>query len=108
MRVRRFWYTMLPLAAGFATVACQSAQRPAALLSPAQATPPPLVAAAASPPAQAHNSSSPNALPAPAQSPAPNPPKQRALSADPVADLIAQVEVEYQAGQENYRAGHLE
>src|SRR4029077_3522984 len=29
-------------------------------------------------------------------------------SADPVADLIAKVEKEYQAGQENYTAGHLE
>jgi len=33
---------------------------------------------------------------------------QQALSPDPVADLIAQVEKEYQAGQDNYRAGHLE
>ena len=33
---------------------------------------------------------------------------EQALSVDPVADLIARVEKEYQAGQENYRAGHLE
>ena len=33
---------------------------------------------------------------------------QQALSPDPVADLIAQVEKEYQSGQDNYRAGHLE
>ena len=31
-----------------------------------------------------------------------------ALEVDPVADLIARVEKEYQAGQDNYRAGHLE
>jgi membrane-bound lytic murein transglycosylase D len=31
-----------------------------------------------------------------------------AASADPAADLIAQVEKEYQAGQDNYTAGHLE
>ena len=30
------------------------------------------------------------------------------LAADPVADLINRVEAEYQAGQDNYRAGHLE
>src|SRR5512141_1330808 len=30
------------------------------------------------------------------------------LQVDPVGDLIAKVEKEYQAGQENYRAGHLE
>src|SRR6201993_4355187 len=107
MRLRKFWYAILPLAVGSVTVGCPSAQRPASLLSPAQASPPALVAAAApAPPEQ--NPTTPKAPPAPAPSPAPNPPKQRALSADPVADLIAQVEVEYQAGQENYRAGHLE
>src|SRR5262249_31384107 len=74
---------------------------------PKQATPPGLVAVAA-PKAPEQNSGTPNVLPVPAQPPAPNPPRQRALSADPVADLIAQVEAEYQAGQENYRAGHLE
>src|SRR5277367_2107335 len=38
----------------------------------------------------------------------PNSQAEQALSVDPVADLIARVEKEYQAGQENYRAGHLE
>jgi len=33
---------------------------------------------------------------------------QEALEVDPVADLIARVEKEYQAGQDNYQAGHLE
>lgn len=32
----------------------------------------------------------------------------QALEVDPVGDLIARVEREYQAGQDNYRAGHLE
>ena len=32
----------------------------------------------------------------------------QALAVDPVADLIARVEKEYQSGQDNYRAGHLE
>ena len=32
----------------------------------------------------------------------------QALEVDPVGDLIARVEKEYQAGQDNYRAGHLE
>ena len=31
-----------------------------------------------------------------------------ALEVDPVGDLIARVEKEYQSGQDNYRAGHLE
>src|SRR6202167_1827834 len=33
---------------------------------------------------------------------------EQALAVDPVADLIARVEKEYLAGEENYRAGHLE
>jgi membrane-bound lytic murein transglycosylase D len=37
-----------------------------------------------------------------------NPDAAKALAADPVADLIARVEKEYLAGQENYGAGHLE
>src|SRR5208283_5305053 len=37
-----------------------------------------------------------------------NPQTGRALAVDPVADLIARVEKEYLAGQENYHAGHLE
>ena len=32
----------------------------------------------------------------------------QALQVDPVGDLIARVEKEYQSGQDNYRAGHLE
>ncbi len=32
----------------------------------------------------------------------------QALEVDPIGDLIARVEKEYQAGQDNYRAGHLE
>ena len=37
-----------------------------------------------------------------------NPHAAQALAVDPVADLIARVEKEYLAGQENYHAGHLE
>ncbi len=32
----------------------------------------------------------------------------QALEVDPIGDLIARVEKEYQSGQDNYRAGHLE
>jgi len=34
--------------------------------------------------------------------------KPQALEVDPIGDLIARVEKEYQSGQDNYRAGHLE
>jgi len=44
----------------------------------------------------------------PAAEPQSKPQTPQALQADPVADLIARVEKEYQAGQDNYAAGHLE
>jgi len=72
-------------------------------MPPAQAQPPALVASAA--PANDKTSQPPATgtvvQPAVSQS-------AKALAADPVADLIAQVEKEYNAGQDNYRAGHLE
>src|SRR5271154_4121339 len=46
--------------------------------------------------------------PKPAAEPRPKPQVPPALEVDPVADLIARVEKEYQAGQDNYQAGHLE
>jgi len=44
----------------------------------------------------------------PAAAPQSKPPVPQALQPDPIGDLIARVEKEYQSGQENYRAGHLE
>jgi len=43
-----------------------------------------------------------------AAEPQSNPQVPQALQVDPVSDLIARVEKEYQSGQDNYRAGHLE
>src|SRR5208282_5335601 len=75
---------------------CQTAQRPASTALPAQATAPALVHAAPqlapAPPAQVSQS-------------APQPPEAKP---DLSADLIAQVEKEFQAGQDNYNNGHLE
>ena len=89
----------LPLTAAAAlilgSVGCQTAQRPVALL-PASAKAPSLAPS----PAPVPNSSTPK--------PAPVAPPQADSKPDPAADLIARVEKEYQAGQENYRAGHLE
>jgi len=85
-----------------ATVGCQTAQRQASFLPPAQAAPPALVAAS-SPESQPPVEAKP-AEPPPAQKSAPAP----ATPADAVSDLIAKVEKEYQAGQDNYAAGHLE
>src|SRR5216683_3307550 len=103
MRIVKFYLLTAPLSALLlAGTACQTAQRPVALLPPAQANAPAAKAVSPAPvPATA------------AQAPHPSPaPVQQAKSAkpkpDPVADLIAQVEKEYQAGQDNYKAGRLE
>ena len=79
-------------------VACQTAQRPAALLPARQANPPSLATVSA--PAQLQPSADPKPVPAT--------PSQPQAQADPAADLIAQVEKEYQAGADNYQAGHVE
>jgi membrane-bound lytic murein transglycosylase D len=82
-----------------ATVACQSAQK-ATFMPPPQAQAPALAAA------NGHPESHPQ-KPA-ATEPQLKPPAPQTLPADPVADLIARVEKEYQIGQDNYQAGHLE
>jgi membrane-bound lytic murein transglycosylase D len=84
-----------PLAA---TLACQSAQK-TAFMPPAQAQAPALIATGGPP--DPHQQK-------PAAEPQSKPQTPQALQADPVADLIARVEKEYQAGQDNYAAGHLE
>ncbi|MGH9499271.1 MAG: LysM peptidoglycan-binding domain-containing protein [Terriglobales bacterium] len=78
------------------SLACQTSPRPVALLPQKQAGAPGLVAASAPP------QSTPVAKPAPA------PPAAPEAKPDAAADLIVQVEKEYQAGQTNYQAGHLD
>src|SRR5258707_44654 len=83
------------------TLACQSAQK-TSFMPPAQAQAPSLVAASSPPdPHQQKPAAS-------AAQPQSRPQVPLALEVDPVADLIARVEKEYQSGQDNYRAGHLE
>ena len=85
-----------PLAA---TLACQSAQK-TSFMPPAQSQAPALMAANRAP--------DPHQQRPAAADPQAKPPVPQALEADPVGDLIARVEKEYQSGQDNYRAGHLE
>jgi membrane-bound lytic murein transglycosylase D len=94
-----------------AVSACQTAQKRAPLLTPAAA--PSLKAAAPSPAATPAKAAS----PAPAQADAPAPHAQKPSSAeplpaapqaDPVADLIARVEKDYQAGVADSKAGKPE
>src|SRR5229473_1601935 len=88
-----------PLAA---TLACNSAQKSSSFMPPAQAQAPALIASSSPPdPHQQKPAGS-------AAAPRSKPQVPQALEVDPVADLIARVEKEYQAGQDNYRAGHLE
>ena len=94
-------YLAISISALFgATLGCESAQK-ASFLPPAQAQAPTLVAAGKPP-------DSPKQKPAAAAEPQSKPVVPQALEVDPVADLIARVEKEYQAGQDNYEAGHLE
>lgn len=101
MELKKLYVIVAPLAAVLVTGACQSAQRPATLL-PGKAGAPALKAANSGSPASTENQGQAQKPAEPAAKPVP------AASADPVADLIAKVEKEYQAGQENYTAGHLE
>jgi membrane-bound lytic murein transglycosylase D len=88
----------LPIATGLAglciMLGCQTAQKPTAMV-PAKATAPAMAQADPAKPADP-----------PAQAAKVDPPTQP--TTDPAADLIAQVEKEYQAGQDNYKNGHLE
>src|SRR5208283_4746040 len=85
-----------------ATLGCQSAQK-STFVPPPAAQAPALTSNAA--PIDKQNPPATATVIAQSQ---PNPEAAKALAADPVADLIARVEKEYLAGQENYRAGHLE
>src|SRR5438477_2334525 len=104
MRITKLSFLIAPLTAGLlASTACQTAKRPATFLPPAQTQAPVLKPAASVPkPIAPANVQQPAPPPAPvtAQKPQPKP--------DPVADIIAQAEKEYQAGRDNYKAGHLD
>lgn len=100
-----------------AACSCQTAQKPVALLPPGAA--PALKAPAATTPAPVKDSPAVASQPA-ADSPAPQAPVQEqktkadetaaqsAPSPDAVADLIARVEKDYQAGLSNYQAGNTD
>jgi len=92
--VRRSVRVWLTVAVILGSLGCQTAQRPVAMLPQKQATAPVLT-----PPA-------PTPKPAIEVAPAAEPVGQP--KTDPVAELIEQVEKQYQAGQESYKAGHLE
>src|SRR5689334_9681618 len=92
VRSMRYFRHAVTLAAGAFTLAllsCKTAEpRPAAVAPPARATAPTLTA--------------------PVKPPEPKIQEQVQPKVDPVDALIARVEKEYQAGQANYAAGHLD
>jgi membrane-bound lytic murein transglycosylase D len=101
MRVQRLYFVIAPLAAALASCGCHSSQHTAPLLSAKQSAPP-AIAVALPPSAVDKQATAPKSAPEPASPSATSP------SADPVADLLAKVEKEYAAGQDNYKAGHLD
>jgi membrane-bound lytic murein transglycosylase D len=94
-----------------AASACQTAQKPAALLPPGKtpalkAAPVPATAAAQTQqPATAPQAEQPPQKPTEPEATSQTPPT---LASDRVADLIAQVEKEYQAGLANHEAGRAD
>ncbi len=98
MRIRKLYLLIAPaLALVLGSIACQTAARPATLLPAGTATAPGLSATPAPAP-----QSQPDVKTVPAAS------IPTEVKPDPVAPLISQVEKEYQLGQDNYKAGHLE
>jgi membrane-bound lytic murein transglycosylase D len=98
--------TAVLLATLAATVGCQSAQKNT-FMPPRQAQAPVLVASNKVATDSGAGSSQLNPLQKSDAALAAQSTPQ-ALQVDPVADLIARVEKEYQSGQDNYHAGHLE
>jgi len=106
MKLLKLYALIAPLLVVLATTSCQTAQKQKPLLSPAQAAPPALTSKA-SPSASASRSQA-AAQPAQTEPQASQSEGKSEPRPDAVADLIAQVEKEYEAGQDNYQAGHLE
>src|SRR5882672_1964222 len=103
MRLQTYRSLAFLFAALSATIACQSAKKQTFLPPPVQAQAPALKAASNAPdPPQA------KAATVLAPVPQPKPQAPPAVPSDPVVDLIARVEKEYQAGQDSYKAGNLE
>src|SRR5437870_3213592 len=101
MRLQKLYVVIAPLAAALASCGCQS-HRPAPLLSAKQSAPPAIAVASPVPSVETQAPAIKSALEPTTQASATGP------STDPVADLIAKVEKEYAAGQNNYKAGHLD
>ena len=85
-----------------ATLGCGSAQKPSNFMPPVQAQAPAVLSGATPKSSQQKPAASSQEESQTKEQAA------QALAVDPVGDLIARVEKEYQAGQDEYKAGHLE
>ena len=95
MRIPQFyWFTPLLAALALTTTSCQTAvKKPAMAVAPPVASAPPITP-------------KPAAIPAPEPKPQEQPKPIAKL--DPIDTLVAQADEQYQAGQANYSAGHME
>src|SRR5450755_3188304 len=101
MRIKLFHMPIAALLAVLlASLGCATAQKPAAVLPAFQGAPP----IQASPAKTSQPQAPPAATPAPAPTPKPDV-KPAEVKPDPVVELIAKVEKEYQAAEEEYSAG---
>src|SRR5580700_7434601 len=96
MRIRKLYFLIAAVVVLVSGNACQTAQRPAALVPSVRSSAPPPNANSST------SQSNDHAKVVPATQ------TQTEAKPDPVAELIAQVEKEYKLGEENYKAGHLE
>src|SRR5215472_13719152 len=106
MKINRLSLVAISLAV-LAASAC-SGKKPAASIPAAQKTPPPPIQATSKPAANSSVAVAKDPAPA-AKAEAPHPAQTQAKPAppaDPVTDLIAQVEKLYQAGQQEYASSH--
>src|SRR5689334_11229154 len=100
MKISKLYYLIALLAALVLSVGCQSAQRSQAILPAPQANAPALTQTTQQP------SPPPTVKPAQQQEIAKvEPPKPDAPAMDPVAEIVAKAEKDYQAGKESYTAG---
>jgi membrane-bound lytic murein transglycosylase D len=111
MRVAKLQMRIALLAAlAFAGSSCQTAQKPVAVAPPGTPPPPTSTTAAAPEPSQvaASQQITPNSQPDQAAATISSKAFPQKPDSDPVADLVARVEKEYQAGIANYQSGRTD
>src|ERR1051326_4429651 len=99
MRFPKTYLSIAPLLAGLLLGTGCGGSKPVTFLPPAQATAPALKPVAAPAPAPAESK---------VETPTSEPEVHVVPKTDPVAELLAQVEKEYEAGQVEFKAGRLE